>query len=248
MCQDTPLYKRGGILHSILHSSSAVPCAPALCTLHSRTCADFALGRAVGFRGGAVRRLGAFGRVVRPGFASVRPCVCGRAGDGSLAVRKVCTTFCLASAPRACGRVLASVLASVRPSARVDQGRDSLRHCENLVKHSAQVAHLALRLLPRVGILPTPRFFSLLFIRSALALSLAGARIARGRGRLWGATGRVGVRVARNARGAPRLQTRFYGGLWRVARVGVWLLVRFVPARSGGFLAGLWGRRPWGRE
>ena len=59
MCQYTPLYKRGGILHSILHSLSAVPCAPALCTLHSRTCTALALGRAarrfaVGARWGAL--------------------------------------------------------------------------------------------------------------------------------------------------------------------------------------------------
>ena len=176
MCQDTPLYKRGGILHSILHSSSAVPCASALCTLHSRTCADFALGRAVGFRAGAVRRSGVFGRGgvgvrVRP-VLRVRPRR-RRLSRRPQSLHDILPCF-RSSRLWARPRVRPCVRASVR------KGRSRARHCENLVKHYAQVVHLALRLRLLVGILPTPRFFALLFLRSALALSLAGARIARG--------------------------------------------------------------------
>lgn len=154
MCQYTPLYKRGGILHSILHSPLAVPCASALCTLHSRTCAVLPLGRAVGsqgLRGSLLGRVGSrwVGVRVRPS-SRVRD----RVVDGSHAVRKVCATFCLASAPRACGCVLA------RPCvhASLHKCRSRARRCENLVKHYAS---MRFRLIPRafrVGILPIPRF------------------------------------------------------------------------------------------
>ena len=119
-----PSIRGGGILHSILHSSSAVPCAPALCTLHSRTCADFALGRAVGFRAGAVRRLGAWwaGVRVRPSLR-VRPCHRRLSRRPQKSARHSAFLPLLALVGAS-----SLVLTSVRPPARVDQGRDIVRN------------------------------------------------------------------------------------------------------------------------
>ena len=194
---------------------------------------------------------GAFGRVVRSGFASIHPCVCVRAVDGSLAVRKVCATFCpcfRSSRPS----MRPSVHASVRPSARVDQGRDIVKILRNTPRKSRisrSACFLALVSYQFRAFYSSSRLSCSSFSFARLLRSRWLVRGSRwGSGRLWGLRGCVGVRVTRNARGAPRSQTRFYGGLRRVARVGAWLLVRFVSAQFWGFLAGLWGRRLWGRE